>query len=161
MFRELTRIKNKLSDEACIRILTTEKRGVLSVNGDGGYPYAMPMNHYYNPDDGAIYFHCGKTGHRLDSLKKDGKASFCVYDGGFRKDGAVSAMCNSIGAIQPGYGNCAPVQLEFDPGIVNDTEGVEKMVSISDILCPHICLNSENMFFIFFAHSLKVLFISI
>ncbi len=51
-------------------------------------------------------------------------------NGGFRKDGAVSAMCNSIGAIQPGYGNCAPVQLEFDPGIVNDEEGVDKMVSM-------------------------------
>lgn len=96
MFRELTRIKNKLSDEACIRILTTEKRGVLSVNGDGGYPYAMPMNHYYNPDDGAIYFHCGKTGHRLDSLKKDGRASFCVYDGGFRKDGEWALNIGSV-----------------------------------------------------------------
>lgn len=51
-------------------------------------------------------------------------------NGGFRKDGAVSSMCNSIGAIQPGYGNCAPVQLEFDPGIANDEEGVEKMVSM-------------------------------
>ncbi|MBP3697768.1 MAG: pyridoxamine 5'-phosphate oxidase family protein [Clostridia bacterium] len=96
MFRELTRIKNKLSDEACIRILTTEKRGVLSVNGDGGYPYAMPMNHYYNPDDGAIYFHCGKTGHRLDSLKKDGRVSFCVYDGGFRKDGEWALNIGSV-----------------------------------------------------------------
>ncbi len=96
MFRDLTRIKNKLSDEACIRILTTEKRGVLSVNGDGGYPYAMPMNHYYNPDDGAIYFHCGKTGHRLDSLKKDSRVSFCVYDGGFRKDGEWALNIGSV-----------------------------------------------------------------
>ncbi|MBR6573174.1 MAG: formate acetyltransferase [Clostridia bacterium] len=51
-------------------------------------------------------------------------------NGGFRKDGAVSAMCNSIGAIQPGYGNCAPVQLEFDPGIVNDEEGIIKMADM-------------------------------
>ena len=51
-------------------------------------------------------------------------------NGGFRTDGAVSSMCNSIGAIQPGYGNCAPVQLEFDPGIVNDPEGVEKMAAM-------------------------------
>ncbi len=51
-------------------------------------------------------------------------------NGGFRRDGAVSAMCNSIGMIQPGYGNCAPVQLEFDPGIVNDDEGIDKMVSM-------------------------------
>ena len=51
-------------------------------------------------------------------------------NGGFRKDGAVSSMCNSIGMIQPGYGNCAPVQLEFDPGIVNDEEGVDKMAAM-------------------------------
>lgn len=51
-------------------------------------------------------------------------------NGGFRKDGAVSSMCNSIGAIQPGYGNCAPVQLEFDPGIANDDEGIDKMVAM-------------------------------
>jgi hypothetical protein len=51
-------------------------------------------------------------------------------NGGFRRDGAVSAMCNSIGMIQPGYGNCAPVQLEFDPGIVNDDEGIDKMVAM-------------------------------
>lgn len=51
-------------------------------------------------------------------------------NGGFRKDGAVSAMCNSIGMIQPGYGNCAPVQLEFDPGIANDEEGIDKMVEM-------------------------------
>ena len=51
-------------------------------------------------------------------------------NGGFRTDGAVSSMCNSIGMIQPGYGNCAPVQLEFDPGIVNDEEGVDKMAAM-------------------------------
>lgn len=51
-------------------------------------------------------------------------------NGGFRTDGAVSAMCNSIGMIQPGYGNCAPVQLEFDPGIVNDAEGIDKMAAM-------------------------------
>lgn len=50
--------------------------------------------------------------------------------GGFRPDGAVSAMCNSIAAIQPGYGNTAPVQLEVDPGIGNDEEGILKMAAM-------------------------------
>lgn len=49
---------------------------------------------------------------------------------GFRRDGAVTAMANSIAAIQPGYGNCAPVQLELDPQIANTAEGVEKMVTM-------------------------------
>lgn len=51
-------------------------------------------------------------------------------NGGFRDDGAVSAMCNGIAAIQPGYGNTAPVQLEIDPQIANDKEGVDKMCSM-------------------------------
>lgn len=49
---------------------------------------------------------------------------------GFRSDGAVTSMCNSIAAVQPNYGNCAPVQLEVDPGIMNDPEGVEKMCAM-------------------------------
>ena len=49
---------------------------------------------------------------------------------GFRKDGAVTAMCNSIAAIQPGYGNTAPVQLELDPAIAETDEGVEKMAAM-------------------------------
>ncbi|HNW87617.1 MAG TPA: pyruvate formate lyase family protein [Candidatus Limiplasma sp.] len=49
---------------------------------------------------------------------------------GFRKDGAVTAMANSIASVQPFYGNCAPVQLELDPGIAGNEEGVDKMVSM-------------------------------
>ena len=49
---------------------------------------------------------------------------------GFRPDGAVTAMCNSIAAVQPGYGNTAPVQLEVDPGIAGDPEGIDKMAAM-------------------------------
>ena len=49
---------------------------------------------------------------------------------GFRSDGAVTAMANSIAAIQPFYGNCAPVQLELDPGIAATDEGVDKMAAM-------------------------------
>ena len=51
-------------------------------------------------------------------------------NGGFRKDGAVTSMCNSIAAVQPGYGNTAPVQLEVDPQITNDPDGVDKMCAM-------------------------------
>ncbi len=49
---------------------------------------------------------------------------------GFRGDGAVTAMCNSIAAIQPGYGNTAPVQLELDPALADSEEGVDKMAAM-------------------------------
>ena len=54
MFREITRKKQALSQEECLEILTNAKRGVLSVNGDDGYPYGMPVNHYYDPVDGKL-----------------------------------------------------------------------------------------------------------
>ncbi len=86
MFRELTRRNKELSKDECIKILLQEKRGILSVIGDNDYPYGMPMNHFYNEEDDAIYFHCGNVGHRLDSIKKSNKVSFCVYDSGFKKE---------------------------------------------------------------------------
>jgi len=85
MFRELTRINKKLPEEECIRILKEELRGVLSLLGDGEYPYGVPLNHYYNEEDGKLYFHSGKKGHKIDALTKHNKASFCVYDKGYRE----------------------------------------------------------------------------
>lgn len=96
MFRELTRKNKELSVEECIRILKAEKRGVLSVNGDNGYPYGMPMNHWYNEEDEKIYFHCGNVGHRLDALKKDCKVSFCTYDEGYREPGEWALNIKSV-----------------------------------------------------------------
>lgn len=87
MFRDLVRKNKQLSTEECIKILKSETRGVLSVLGDDGYPYGMPMNHFYNEEDGNIYFHCGKGGHRQDALQKQNKVSFCTYDKGYRKNG--------------------------------------------------------------------------
>ena len=96
MFRELLRQKKKLSMEECVHILKTEKRGVISVNGDNGYPYGMPMNHWYNEEDGKIYFHCGKIGHRLEALQKDAKVSFCVYDEGYCNPGQWALQVKSV-----------------------------------------------------------------
>ena len=96
MFREMARKNKKLPREQCIELLKNETRGVLSVLGDNGYPYGTPMNHYYCEQDGAIYFHCGKAGHRLDALKACDKVSFCVYDEGYRREGEWSLNIRSV-----------------------------------------------------------------
>ena len=54
MFREIVRKKQQIPTAECIEILRTQLRGVLSVNGDDGYPYGMPMNHWYCEADGKI-----------------------------------------------------------------------------------------------------------
>lgn len=96
MFRELVRKKQKLSEEDCIDLLKKEPRGVLSVLGDDDYPYGMPINHYYCEEDGKLYFHGGKTGHKIDAIKRHNKASFCVYDQGFRKPGEWALNIRSV-----------------------------------------------------------------
>lgn len=96
MFRELQRKDKQISTEECIKVLKQETRGVLSVMGEDDYPYGMPMNHFYNEEDGKIYFHCGKKGHRLDALKKHDKVSFCVYDEGYRNDGEWALNIKSV-----------------------------------------------------------------
>ncbi len=96
MFREMRRYKQQIDEEECIEILKEEKRGVLSVLGDDGYPYGLPMNHWYNEEDGKIYFHGAKVGHKIDALKNCDKVSFCVYDKGYRKDGQWSLNIRSV-----------------------------------------------------------------
>lgn len=68
MFRELTRKKQTLSDIECKEILLQEVRGVLAVNGDSGYPYALPINYYFDEENNKIYLHSGKVGHKMDAL---------------------------------------------------------------------------------------------
>ena len=96
MFRDMLRKKQQLPEEECVRILKEELRGVLSVLGDDDYPYGMPINHYYCDEDGKLYFHGGRRGHKIDAMKKHPKASFCVYDQGFRKEGEWALNIRSV-----------------------------------------------------------------
>ena len=96
VFRDVARKKQSLTGDECIDILKSELRGVLSVIGDGGYPYGMPINHYYNDDDGLIYFHGGKIGHRTDSFRKDPRASYCVFDKGTLSEDGWSLDFKSV-----------------------------------------------------------------
>lgn len=96
MFRDLTRKNKQIPLETCIQLLKTETRGILSVLGDGGYPYGAPMNHYYCEEDGCIYFHCGRVGHRLDALRQNDKVSFCVCEQGERMDGDWELTVRSV-----------------------------------------------------------------
>ncbi|HEY5562678.1 MAG TPA: pyruvate formate lyase family protein [Clostridiaceae bacterium] len=49
---------------------------------------------------------------------------------GFQKESAPTAMARAIARIQPGYGNTAPIQLELDPGLGLEEDGIEKIASL-------------------------------
>ena len=96
MFREMRRFKQALSREECLDILREEKRGVLSVLGEGGYPYGVPMDHWLDEENGRLYFHGAKSGHKLDALRASDKVSYCVVDGGTPVEGQWYLVFRSV-----------------------------------------------------------------
>ena len=84
MFREMRRIRQQMSEEECLTVLQREPRGVLAVLGDEDYPYTVPMDHVYQ--DGVLYFHCAKEGHKLDAIRRHDKVTYCVLDKGEKRD---------------------------------------------------------------------------
>lgn len=77
MFREIQNTKKILPEGSVEEILKAGEEGVLATCGEDGYPYATPLNYVYH--NGAIYFHCAITGHKLDNIAFNPKVSFCVY----------------------------------------------------------------------------------
>lgn len=77
-FREMRRVKQKLSEDECIKIIKRGSTGVLAVFGEDGYPYTIPLNYVYAGHK--IYFHCAKVGHKIDAIRANNKVSFCLID---------------------------------------------------------------------------------
>ena len=96
MFRKMRRFKQQISEEECIRVLREQPRGVLSMIGDDGYPYGIPLDHWYSEKDNKLYFHCAKVGHKLDAVAACDKVSYCVMDEGFRSDGEWALNIRSV-----------------------------------------------------------------
>lgn len=78
MFREMRRKRQELTKQECASILERATSGVLAVAGDDDYPYGVPLSYIYC--DSKLYFHCAKTGHKLDAIRRNSKVSFCVID---------------------------------------------------------------------------------
>lgn len=76
MFREMRRKGQILPHEEALEIIKNSTSGVLALSGDDGYPYAVPMSYVY--DGEKIYFHSAPEGHKVDAVRRDSKASFCI-----------------------------------------------------------------------------------
>lgn len=80
MFREMRRVDRKMSDRNALELLFSGKTAVLAVNGDDGYPYAVPLNFACERIDEKIivYFHSATVGHKIDAVNNSEKVSICV-----------------------------------------------------------------------------------
>lgn len=74
-FSPMRRADRALSEEDTRSLLSLARWGTLSLAPDEhGYPHAIPINCAYV--DGALLFHCGQQGKKLDILKRDERACF-------------------------------------------------------------------------------------
>lgn len=70
--------KQELSREETLAILEKNGTGTLALAGDDGYPYSVPVNYMYQ--DGCIYFHGAKSGHKAEAISREPRASMSVID---------------------------------------------------------------------------------
>lgn len=99
MFREM-RLKDQLMPEKdTIEVIKRNLCGTLSVLGDEGYPYGVPLNYAY--EGGKLYFHCATTGHKLDAIKNESKVCFTVIDA----DDVLPAEFNTLYRSAIVFGN--------------------------------------------------------
>ena len=108
MFRTIRRKKNDIGTTAAEQLLLHCRRGVLAVNGVEGYPYAVPINFYFDKESYKIYFHGAKAGHKIEALRACDKVCFTVYGNETVKEEAWAPFIQSAVV----FGRCHLV----DPG---------------------------------------------
>lgn len=79
---------------------------MIAVNGDGGYPYAIPINYLYDEEAGKIYFHGARAGHKADSINKCNKVCFTACgDEIIRKEAWAPFMRSAVA-----FGRCRVIE---------------------------------------------------
>ena len=96
MFRKIRKIKNEIDKDAVDSLLHTCRRGVLSMNGDDGYPYSIPINYYYDEANQKIYFHGAKSGYKVDCLNRCDKVCFTIFGNESIKDLVWAPFVQSV-----------------------------------------------------------------
>lgn len=75
--REMRRKERAMSNSKAQELVATSSYGVLSmVNVDGG-GYGVPLS-YAVEEDGNLYFHVAKSGHKLENLASDNRVTFTI-----------------------------------------------------------------------------------
>lgn len=150
MFRPMRRFKQQLSDSEALEVLQQAKRGVLSVIGDDGWPYSIWLNPHYRKEDGRIYFHGAKEGHKIDALRKDDRVSFTVIDDGVRDEGGWAYTFRSVvvfGRIEFVKDHefaielCRELARRFNPSEAD----IEKEIQMAGARVQVLCLIPEHI----------------
>lgn len=108
MFREMRRKKQMIPEAETAEIIGQATNAIIGVIGDDGYPYTFPISHAFDKENNKLYFHSATAGHKIDAIKNNPKASFCVVE----KDDVVSAEYTTYFKSAQGFGKAYIVEDE-------------------------------------------------
>ena len=150
MFRPIRRKSKEISTEAAKQLLRSERRGVFAVNGDNGYPYAVPVNFYYQESTDKIYFHGAAVGHKAEALRNNDKVCFTVYGNEtvkeetwapFVQSAVVFGRCRILDDRALTIDLVRQIAAKYYPDealIEEEIERAEKAVSVYEITIEHL-----------------------
>lgn len=72
----MRRKDREISLDEAKAILADAEYGILSTADVDGQPYSVPLSFVYRND--AIYFHCARSGQKLDNISLNPRVSFCA-----------------------------------------------------------------------------------
>ena len=151
MFRPIRRTKREIDLELGKDLLKESRRGVLAVNGDDGYPYAIPINFVYDDVDNKIYFHGAKAGHKIDSIKACDKVCFTAYGHETIKDDeawapyvqsvVIFGRCHLVNDFETGMKLVKKLAMKYYPSedlVDEEIEASGKAVQMFEIEIEHM-----------------------
>lgn len=74
--KPVRRKDREIETSEAFNLLSTCEYGVLSTVDKAGQPYGVPLNYAYK--NNSIYFHCARSGHKIENIESNSKVSFCV-----------------------------------------------------------------------------------
>lgn len=73
---KMRRKEREMPKENALNLLMRGEYGVLSSVSDIGQPYGIPVSYVY--ENNFLYFHCAKTGHKIENFNANPKICFTV-----------------------------------------------------------------------------------
>jgi nitroimidazol reductase NimA-like FMN-containing flavoprotein (pyridoxamine 5'-phosphate oxidase superfamily) len=112
----MRREDRKITESEAIAILQNGEFGVLSMSTSNAEGYGIPLNFAFK--NHVIYFHCALEGSKLEHLRINNRASFCVV-------GRTNVLPAQFGT---------KYESAIAYGIVTEIEGDEKLEALMLIL---------------------------
>lgn len=75
---KMRRFKQEINQDYCLSIIEKADTGILGLVTPEHEAYQVPLNYAYK--EGKLYFHCAKSGKKLDCILFEPQVSFCIIE---------------------------------------------------------------------------------